>query len=200
MKCKNCGFEIGEGKKFCTNCGTKVETDKIEEKRVSETVVNSEAKIKVKWYYSAWFIILVSTAGVFFIPIAIASIILLILRFRSMKGRKKSILNKIANGVLIFWVAVNIIGNPNLFTSDTESQETIQTDETVEEISLQDNSNAFPTKTEACTIFTATYPKKFSKERQELLEFMKEFDGSNIEELNVIPVDFVRGKTYIRTI
>ena len=25
MKCKNCGYQLKEGMKFCENCGTKVE-------------------------------------------------------------------------------------------------------------------------------------------------------------------------------
>ena len=45
MKCKSCGFEIKENKKFCTNCGWKIEIN-LEE---SENEINKEkAKAKIK--------------------------------------------------------------------------------------------------------------------------------------------------------
>ena len=43
MKCKSCGFEILENKKFCTNCGFKIEIN-LEE---SKNKINKE-KVKAK--------------------------------------------------------------------------------------------------------------------------------------------------------
>ncbi len=201
MKCKNCGFEFEQGEKFCTNCGAKLETGETVEASKLETEKDLRDHIKVKWYYSALFIIVVSISGLYFIPFSFVAAILLILRFRSMKGKKKSIPKRIVNGVLIFWVIVYIIGNPLLFPSDTESVSTVQTEDIGEfESSTQDYSNVFPTKTEAYTIFTAIYPKKFSKERKELFEVIKEFDGLNVTDLNAIVVDLGKGETYTRTI
>ena len=39
MKCKNCGFLIKENKKFCTNCGFKIE---IESQQISEEIKTTE--------------------------------------------------------------------------------------------------------------------------------------------------------------
>lgn len=43
MKCKNCGSEIGEGKKFCRMCGVRIE-DTYEKLQSSEDFAESEAK------------------------------------------------------------------------------------------------------------------------------------------------------------
>ncbi len=39
MKCKNCGFLIKEDKKFCTNCGCKIEIDL---EQISEDIKTTE--------------------------------------------------------------------------------------------------------------------------------------------------------------
>ena len=45
MKCKNCGFQIKENKKFCTNCGLKIEINLEESKN---QINNEKAKDKIK--------------------------------------------------------------------------------------------------------------------------------------------------------
>ena len=45
MKCKSCGFQIKENKKFCTNCGLKIEINLEESKN---QINNEKAKDKIK--------------------------------------------------------------------------------------------------------------------------------------------------------
>ena len=50
MKCKKCGSEIKDGKLFCVNCGTSIESNKVEEKNAKkkETKKDNNAKKATK--------------------------------------------------------------------------------------------------------------------------------------------------------
>lgn len=46
MKCKKCGSEIKDGNLFCVNCGTSIESNKVEEKNVKEKETNKDNNAK----------------------------------------------------------------------------------------------------------------------------------------------------------
>ena len=52
MKCSSCGFEIEEGKKFCTNCGVKIElppVSEIEEEKIDD--ISTENREEIDYEY-----------------------------------------------------------------------------------------------------------------------------------------------------
>ena len=46
MKCKKCGSEIKDGNLFCVNCGTSIESNKVEEKNVKKKETNKDNNAK----------------------------------------------------------------------------------------------------------------------------------------------------------
>ena len=52
MYCQNCGKQVNETAKFCSNCGFKLIPDLVSENNIEEkTVVTSSSNTETSWYY-----------------------------------------------------------------------------------------------------------------------------------------------------
>jgi len=96
MYCKNCGNNLNQGEKFCTNCGTRI--DNIQNQQGSINNINTQ--IKSSWKNTVALVIgiislvLVFIFQIFTIPLSIVGIVFGIL---SLKNNKKHFVGLILN-------------------------------------------------------------------------------------------------------